>query len=59
VSVRLSPSLTAAARGGFAAVDRLWGRQVEDIDRVLHGRRRSSTAPIAANAGSATFSAYV
>jgi len=43
-SVRLSSnSPAAAARGGFAAVGP--ARWVGDIDRLLHGRRRSSTMP--------------
>jgi len=40
----------------------LWARRVEDIDRLLHGRRRNSAGSqhgAAANAGSAMFSAYV
>jgi len=41
----------------------LWARRAGDIDRLLHGRRRSSTGAAARraaeDAGSATFSAYV
>ena len=40
-SVCLSHSLAAAACAGFAAV----GPAVGNIDRLLHGRRRSSTRP--------------
>ena len=62
VSVRLSVCPIRPLQQRAAGL-LLWARRAGDIDRLLHGRRRSSTRAAARraaeDAGSATFSAYV
>jgi len=56
VSIRLSIRPLQQRAAGLL----LCARRVGDIDRLLHGRRRSSSSrAAAANAGSATLSADV